>query len=347
MQFNSQYKDDSPNPSRAFTLVELLVVITIIGILIALLLPAVQAAREAARRMQCTNNLKQLGLGCLTHEQTHGFLPSGGWAYYWMGDADFGFGRQQPGGWTYNVLPYIEQQAAHDIGAGMSYVAKRKALVQLAEQAQPIFYCPTRRSPIVSAYAVSICNVQTTTSAKCAHTDYAANGGTKIEWFSPGEGSPKGNPSSITSWTTVGDSGATTVEPTDGVIRVVNGVSVAEIKDGLSNTYLIGEKYLNPDHYDDGVDGGDNNPIYCGADWDWTRFALPYTDSQGVVHCSTPAQDQPGMFAWKIFGSAHASGCNMALCDGSVTTISYSIDEETYRRLVSRNDGLPIDGGKF
>ena len=111
---------------RAFTLVELLVVITIIGILIALLLPAVQAAREAARMSQCANNIKQLALGCLNHESHTKRFPTGGWAACWTGDADRGTDWRQPGGCVYNLLPFIEQRRCTNLGAGLSYGGIRR-----------------------------------------------------------------------------------------------------------------------------------------------------------------------------------------------------------------------------
>src|SRR5450755_3308256 len=101
--------------SRAFTLVELLVVIAIIGILVALLLPAIQAAQEAARRDQCINHLKQMSLAFMNHESMHKFFPCSGWNAWYLGDPQLGAGRLQPGGWTYQILPFIEEQQVYDL----------------------------------------------------------------------------------------------------------------------------------------------------------------------------------------------------------------------------------------
>ena len=131
----------------AFTLVELLVVIAIIGILIALLLPAIQAVREAARRTQCMNNLKELSLGFLNHESTQHFLPTGGWGYHWVGVPDQGFGVNQPGGWPYNILPYIEQGSIRRLGSGQAAGSNElaNALATAITTPMSLFNCPARR----------------------------------------------------------------------------------------------------------------------------------------------------------------------------------------------------------
>ena len=114
----------NPNFQReGFTLVELLVVISIIAVLIGLLVPAVQTAQEFARQMECKNNLKQMGLGFQQHHQAHTVWPASGWGYGWMGDPNMGHSRRQPGGWMYNILPYTDNMNLWELGlnVGTSY----------------------------------------------------------------------------------------------------------------------------------------------------------------------------------------------------------------------------------
>lgn len=334
---------DHSTRRRGFTLVELLVVIAIIGILIALLLPAVQAAREAARRTQCQNHLKQIGLAALTHADVHGHFPSSGWGYKWMGDPDRGYGRSQPGGWPYNSLEFMEQGAIRQIGAGIDPISsgkvvvsqeKRDALGVLAGTPVPTFNCPSRRSAIAyPANEVSINAFPLT----LAHSDYAGNAGvgTKTDF-------PMGandDPREVDNWNDWDRRGVTYLGSEIGFRR---------LPDGSSSTMYVGEKNLNPDSYLKSDDGADNNSMFAGHDWDILRWSVKGDPQNPDSWVSLPPlQDRSGVQHWEHFGSSHATGANYVFCDGSVHGISYSVDSVTWIRLGIRDDGLPIAAEQF
>jgi len=335
-------------------LVELLVVITIIGILIALLLPAVQAAREAARQAQCKNHLKQLALGCLHHEQIQHFLPTAGWTYIWSGDPNQGFTTKQPGGWQYNILPYIEQQQVHDLGIGLSGNSNSAQLTQIAQTALSVFNCPTRR-PIMVYHCISQSSMpynisdSALTTFGIARSDYAGNSGSVVNpndsWPDPPY--PEGTISqTIAEGQAESDAGWLTWHTNNtkcgGVIFQHHTCRMSEITDGTSNTFLCGEKNIDPDYYLTGQDPGDDQGFTVGWDYDICRYTY-YPPTSGDPP-PTPAPDTPGATYYAlVFGAAHINGFGMAMCDGSVHTLNYSIDAETYRRLGDRADGLTID----
>ncbi|MFO0867465.1 MAG: DUF1559 domain-containing protein [Pirellulales bacterium] len=293
-----------PHRRRGFTLVELLVVIAIIGILVALLLPAVQAARESARRTQCTNNLKQMGLAFHNHHDVYGTFPSGGLG--WWQPRNFNASGKPEGaalqnwGWGYQILPFVEQQNLYD-DANDGFVASTVTKG---------YSCPTVRAPTVYAYT------QSAPTGKRFMMDYVGNGGTYGGWW--------GFDKSVNSM--------------DGPLAPSGWqMNFASILDGTSNTLLAGEKYINkvktgPDCNDDQgyVDGWDNDTICFARGGSSGNPVYPPQPNGKVGGCGL------------IFGSSHAT-LMAVLCDGSVRNISFTIDPTMWLRLCGSQDGQPVN----
>ena len=332
----------SQPPRRGFTLVELLVVIAIIGILVALLLPAVQAAREAARRGHCTNNLKQLGLGLLSHADVHGHLSHGGWRWNWAGDPDAGFGREQPGNWHYTILPFIEQGALFELGSGLSGTAKAEALGQMMATPVATYVCPSRRSAV--AHPLHTDPFKNAVNPKVGgKTDYVANGGyhPRIS-FNIFADLTLVSEAADPNWSGWQDEDYLRRRyDCDGAVCSGYTVQLRQFTDGLSNTYFIGEKHIGTDGYRTGKDEGDNDGLSTGHDKDFYRWTTGPPDYD--CESCAPRQDTPGYRNFAAFGSAHPSASNYVFGDGSVHVISYDVDRVLHGRLGSRADGLPVE----
>ena len=302
--------------TKGFTLVELLVVIAIIGILVALLLPAVQAAREAARRVQCVNQVKQLALGCLMHEDSLGNFPlNGNRNYRWTGDPNKGFGPDQPGGWHYNILPWIEQGPLRELGEGRPDAEVRTIMAnQVIPTIVSTFICPSRPSGVITP-AWDFNNSDEPPAF--ARSDYACNSGNRPE----------------------NNSGYSVGSDSTGVIYASVAIKMREIEDGTSNTYLLGERYLNPDFYTVRGDPDNDQGWTVGNDTDVFRTTdLPLSL---VIYAAKykPRQDTPGLSVRNNFGGPHPGVFIMARCDGSVQGFSFDIEPEIHFRFGNRKDG--------
>ena len=277
--------------------------------------------------MECQNHLKQMTLASLNHESAHGFLPAGGWGSNWIGDPLYGVDWRQPGGWIFNLLPYVEGQGIYDLQLDKTGPEKTEAIKQMTARALPTFQCPSRRAP------------QPLTSG-FAQSDYAGNGGEAYVGFNgTGPDNMLGPADYQAGTVNPGRAGWSIVAAgSTGIFYGASQTKLSDILDGTSQTYFAAEKFLDPDDYNTGLNLGDDQNMYTGCQDDIVRWV-----GNGTDLTYTPREDDADTAHYYHFGSAHSGGFNASMCDGSVHSISYSIDLETHRQLGNRKDGRVID----
>ena len=293
-----------------FTLVELLVVIAIIGILIALLLPAVQSAREAARRMTCTNNLKQLALAMHTYHQAHSSFPPGTLACNNLS-------------WNCFILPYIEQQPLYEMfekygtfnegtfNEGTNNEGQHKANL-LALHAVAAFLCPSNPGTQAHHGSSKLKNPERKTYASHYYGvagPLGTNHVTGVAYDVQATGHIYGD------------------FALDGVLRFNRSIKIRDITDGTSNTLMLGEI---------GLDGGDGSNWVRGTGFG-TASPAGQTSCKNVAYgINTPYETSLGINN-QPFSSRHPAGASFARADGSVTFVSETVDMTTYQSTCSRN----------
>lgn len=298
----------------AFTLIELLVVIAIIAILMALLLPAIQKVREAANKMKCASQLKQMGIAFHSFHTDYLMFPQGG-NVPWTGirraasNGDPYDVPRQEAGWAYQILRYIEgdniAKATNDWTAFTSTI--------------PLYFCPSRRHP-----------TELVVSGGRMGMDYAAGtpGNAPFSWDQFWYGT-------IWVWDIYNPPFGADYR---GVVirssfKAKVQMTVGSIPDGTSNTIVLSEKWLKPMNYKYG-DWHDDAGYADGWDPDIIRYAAipPLRDAN-----SSP-------YGWEgyQFGSAHSAGMNALFGDGHVFTVNYNIDPQVFNWLVDRKDGKLI-----
>ncbi len=315
---------------RAFTLVELLVVIAIIGILVALLLPAVQYARESARRTQCSNNLHQIGLAIHLHEHQMRALPTGGdmpWPYLPRYVTSYGnvFGPDmQGGGWAYQILPYMESSDVQNQRGGSS--AEMQMLIESAPMG--MYFCPSRRRISRQQNRVLIDYAASTPTNDLSYTDDSGsqyNAMFRGNAFDIGTAQNQAYNGVIvrTNWNWAANGGL------GAKVGSTNPILLTMVKDGTSVTLMLAEKRLIPRQYESGA-WHDDRGWTDGWDPDIMRLS------------SAPMGSDAKAEADQNSGTVGDIGYHFG-ADASVKFIPYSVNRVTFSRLGHRSDSQVVD----